>query len=72
MNINKIHKRVSNQDFTWDENVIANELRSMTVLVIGVGRIGKVSAQLFNGFGAKVIGYDPYDQSCIMLNFLMT
>lgn len=68
-NINKIHKRVTNQDFTWDENVIANELRSMTILVIGVGRIGKVSAQLFNGFGAKVIGYDPYDQSCDNVEF---
>lgn len=68
-NINKIHKRVSNQDFTWDENVIANELRNMTVLVIGVGRIGKVAAQLFNGFGSKVIGYDPYDQSCDYVEF---
>lgn len=68
-NINKIHKRVSNQDFTWDKNVIANELRNMTVLVIGVGRIGKVAAQLFNGFGSKVIGYDPYDQSCDYVEF---
>lgn len=62
-NINLINKRVNQQDFTWDKSVIANEIRNMTVLIIGVGRIGKVSAQLFNGFGAKVIGYDPYDQS---------
>ena len=56
-NMNKINKRVERQDFTWDETVIAKELRNMTVLVIGVGRIGKVSAQLFKGFGAEVIGY---------------
>lgn len=69
-NINKITKRVSNQDFTWDSNVIAKEIRSMTVLVVGVGRIGKVSAQLFASMGAKVIGYDPYDQSLEEIEYI--
>lgn len=69
-NINKIEKRVVNQDFTWDEQVIAKELRSMTVLVIGVGRIGKVSAKLFKGFGANVIGYDPNDQSLSEIEYV--
>ncbi|MBO3078100.1 D-2-hydroxyacid dehydrogenase [Mammaliicoccus vitulinus] len=71
-NINKINKKVNNQDFTWNESVIAKELRNMTVLIIGVGRIGKVSAQLFSGFGAKVIGYDPYDQSLDSITYVQS
>nr|WP_259338429.1 NAD(P)-dependent oxidoreductase [Mammaliicoccus vitulinus] len=51
---------------------MAKELRNMTVLIIGVGRIGKVSAQLFSGFGAKVIGYDPYDQSLESITYVQS
>ncbi|MDO0958167.1 D-2-hydroxyacid dehydrogenase [Mammaliicoccus sciuri] len=71
-NINKINKKLAHQDFTWDETVIAKELRNMTVLVIGVGRIGKVSARLFKGFGAEVIGYDPYDQSLSDIEYVQS
>ena len=44
----------------------------MTVLVIGVGRIGKVSARLFKGFGAEVIGYDPYDHSLSDIEYVQS
>lgn len=37
-----------------------NELGSCTVGIIGLGRIGKRTAELVQYFGAKVIGYDPY------------
>ncbi|MBN1694416.1 D-2-hydroxyacid dehydrogenase [candidate division WOR-3 bacterium] len=37
-----------------------NELGSCTVGIIGLGRIGRRTAQLVKCFGASVIGYDPY------------
>jgi len=37
-----------------------NELGSCTVGIIGLGRIGRRTAQLVKYFGARVIGYDPY------------
>jgi D-3-phosphoglycerate dehydrogenase len=37
-----------------------NELGSCTVGIIGLGRIGRRTAELVKGFGAKVVGYDPY------------
>lgn len=37
-----------------------NELGSCTVGIIGLGRIGRRTAELVNYFGAKILGYDPY------------
>ena len=37
-----------------------NELGSCTVGIIGLGRIGRRTAELVKCFGASVIGYDPY------------
>jgi len=37
-----------------------NELGSCTVGIIGLGRIGRRTAELVKSFGAKVVGYDPY------------
>jgi D-3-phosphoglycerate dehydrogenase len=37
-----------------------NELGSCTVGIIGLGRIGRRTAELVKGFGASVLGYDPY------------
>ncbi len=37
-----------------------NELGSCTVGIIGLGRIGRRTAELVKCFGAKIVGYDPY------------
>jgi D-3-phosphoglycerate dehydrogenase len=37
-----------------------NELGSCTVGFIGLGRIGRRTAQLVKCFGAEILGYDPY------------
>lgn len=50
--------RVSQQDFRW-AGLQAREMRSLTVGIIGAGRIGGVAARLFHGLGAQVIAYDP-------------
>lgn len=52
-----VNQKVANNDFSW-KGLIAPEIRSLTVGVIGVSHIGGVYAKLMNGLGAKVIGYD--------------
>lgn len=50
-------KKVEQQNFTWPGS-LAHEVRTLTVGIIGVGRIGSIYAKLVSCIGAKVIGYD--------------
>lgn len=59
-NTEKIQGKVREHDFTWNKTIISKEMRSMTVAIIGTGRIGSITGRILNGFGAKVIGYDLY------------
>lgn len=58
--VNHIKVAMKEQDYRWRKEIISKEIRSMTVAIIGTGRIGRITAQIFKGFGAKVIGYDLY------------
>jgi D-3-phosphoglycerate dehydrogenase len=42
------------------KELIGNELGSCTVGIVGLGRIGKRTAEIVLSLGAKVLGYDPY------------
>lgn len=55
-----IRQRVAEHDFRWQPVIRGKVLGEMTVGVIGTGRIGKETARIFKGFGAKVIGFDMY------------
>lgn len=55
-----IQKRVSNHDFSWDGSIMSKEIRSLTIGVLGTGRIGHITAEILHAFGANVIGYDLY------------
>ena len=46
-------------DFSLD-GMMGRELRSMTVGVVGAGKIGKTVIQNLSGFGCKILVYDPY------------
>jgi len=48
-----------------------NELGSCTVGIIGLGRIGRRTAILVKGFGAGIIGYDPYVDEVQGMNIKM-
>lgn len=37
------------------------EIAGKTVGLVGTGKIGLMTAKLFNAFGAKLIGYDPFE-----------
>ena len=40
--------------------MFSKEVRNCTVGVVGLGRIGRVAAQIFHGMGATVIGQDVF------------
>lgn len=59
-NTTKIRHNVEKYNFSWNPAILSRELRTLTVGLVGTGRIGTATAKLFKGLGARVIGYDPY------------
>ncbi|GAJ25437.1 D-lactate dehydrogenase [Liquorilactobacillus sucicola DSM 21376 = JCM 15457] len=58
-NTTVFRRKVAEHDFRWAPYV-GKELRSLTVGVVGTGRIGRAAIDIYRGFGAKVIAYDVY------------
>ncbi|MCP9312159.1 D-2-hydroxyacid dehydrogenase [Liquorilactobacillus satsumensis] len=58
-NTTLFRRRVAAHDFRWAP-FVGKELRSLTVGVLGTGRIGRAAINIYRGFGAKVIAYDLY------------
>ena len=56
--IHRAYARVREGNFALD-GLLGFDLHGRTVGLIGVGRIGLVMARIMNGFGCKVIAYDP-------------
>lgn len=46
-------------DFSLDE-MCGRELRSLTVGIVGAGKIGRTVMQNLSGFGCKILTYDPF------------
>lgn len=57
--IHRAYNRIRSGNFTID-GLLGFDLHGKTIGVIGTGKIGCVFANLFKGFGVKVLGYDPY------------
>lgn len=55
-----IQERVKNHDFSWKPDIKARLVNELTVGVIGTGNIGRKTAQIFKGFGAKIIAFDVF------------
>lgn len=58
----KIHRafnRVREHNFSL-HGLVGFDIHGKTVGVLGTGKIGRITAQIFCGFGAKVIAYDPF------------
>ncbi|MBO1910522.1 hypothetical protein J4G37_37760, partial [Microvirga sp. 3-52] len=55
-----IEQKVMKRDFRWQVPIMAKEIKSLEVAIIGTGQIGQITAKIFNGFGSKVVGYDLY------------
>ena len=48
------------KNFVVDSEMFSKEIRNCTVGIVGLGRIGRVCAQIFHGMGATVIGEDVF------------
>jgi D-lactate dehydrogenase len=58
----KLHRaaaRVREGNFSL-EGLLGFDMHGKTVGVIGTGKIGTVIAGILNGFGCRLLGYDPY------------
>ena len=58
--------RTKNKNFMIDNFMFSREIRNCTVGIIGTGRIGLTTAQLFKGLGANIIGYDIFQSDKII------
>lgn len=58
--------------FLVTNQMFSREVRGCTVGILGCGRIGLTTANLFKGLGAKVVGYDVYqsDYAKTIVEFL--
>ncbi len=54
----RAYNRVRELNFSLNGLVGAN-VHGKTVGVVGTGKIGRIAAQIFRGFGATVLAYDP-------------
>ena len=52
-------KRMQANDYRWAPYV-GKEIHDLTVGILGTGRIGQAAIQIYKGFGAKIVAFDPY------------
>lgn len=55
--IHRAHTRIHDGNFSLS-GLVGHNVNKQTIGVIGTGNIGKCTAQIYRGFGAKVIAYD--------------
>ncbi|MCD8481860.1 MAG: 2-hydroxyacid dehydrogenase [Verrucomicrobia bacterium] len=61
--IHRAYNRVREQNFSLG-GLVGFDLHGKTVGIIGTGKIGRVAANIFKGFGCEVLAYDKFpDQS---------
>lgn len=57
--IHRAHNRVREQNFSLN-GLVGFDLCGKTVGVVGTGKIGRIAAQIFRGFGTRVLAADPF------------
>lgn len=60
--IHRAFARVREQNFSL-AGLVGFDLYGKTCGIIGTGRIGRVAAEIFRGFGMRVVAYDPFPKS---------
>ena len=56
--IHRAYNRVREHNFSLS-GLVGFDLHGKTVGVVGTGKIGKIAAQIFRGFGTEVLAFDP-------------
>lgn len=59
--IHRAYNRVRELNFSLS-GLVGFDVRGKTVGIVGTGKIGRIAAQIFRGFEAKVIAYDPFPE----------
>lgn len=57
--IHRAFNRVREQNFSLN-GLVGFDLHGKTCGIIGTGKIGRLAAEIFRGFGMRVIAHDPY------------
>lgn len=57
--IHRAYNRVREHNFSLN-GLVGFDVAGKTIGIIGTGKIGKIAAQIFRGFQAEVVAYDPY------------
>ena len=57
--IHRAYNRVRELNFSLN-GLVGFDIFGKTVGIVGTGKIGRIAAQIFHGFGAHVIAYDPF------------
>lgn len=57
--IHRAYNRVRELNFSLN-GLVGFDICGKTVGIVGTGKIGRITAQIFRGFGAEVLAYDPY------------
>lgn len=57
--IHKAYNRIKEHNFAID-GLMGFDLHGKTVGIVGLGKIGRITAQILKAFGCKVLAYDPY------------
>ncbi len=57
--IHRAHNRVREHNFSLG-GLVGFDIHGKTAGIIGTGKIGRIAAQIFRGFGARVLAHDPF------------
>ncbi|MFN7140313.1 MAG: 2-hydroxyacid dehydrogenase [Limisphaerales bacterium] len=60
--IHRAYNRVREHNFSLS-GLVGFDLAGKRIGIIGTGKIGKIAAQIFRGFEAEVLAYDPFPDS---------
>lgn len=68
----RAYNRVRDDNFSL-EGLLGFDLHGCTVGILGTGKIGQCFAQIMNGFGCRLLAYDPYpNPDCLALGVTYT
>lgn len=57
--IHRAYNRVREHNFSLN-GLVGFDLHGKTIGILGTGKIGRIAAQIFRGFGTEVIAFDPF------------
>jgi D-lactate dehydrogenase len=57
--IHRAYNRVREHNFSLN-GLVGFDVHGKTVGIVGTGKIGRIAAEIFAGFGTRVLAYDPY------------